>query len=54
MGLEWSEETVEMVSSDGLLELHSSEELTGGFFTTWGEFESGKNKGYLFILTDRN
>lgn len=30
-----------MVSSHGLLELHSSDELTGGFFTTCGELEYG-------------
>lgn len=33
---------VETVSSDGLLELHSSDEFTGGFLTTWGELESGQ------------
>ena len=37
MGLEWSEDTVDTVSSQGLLELHSSAVPTGGFFTTWGE-----------------
>ena len=37
MGLEWSEDTVDTVSSQGLLELHSSAVLTGGFLTTWGE-----------------
>lgn len=32
-------------SSEGLLELHSSDELTGGFLTTWGELESeGKTR----------
>lgn len=32
---------METVSSDGLLAFQSSDELTGGFFTTWGELESG-------------
>lgn len=35
---------VETVSSDGLLELHSSDEFTGGFLTTWGELESGQEE----------
>lgn len=36
---------METVSSEGLLEFHSSDELTGGFLTTWGELESeGQNK----------
>lgn len=35
---------VETVSSDGLLALHSSDEITGGFLTTWGELESGEVK----------
>lgn len=33
---------METVSSDGLLALHSSDEFTGGFLTTWGELESGE------------
>lgn len=33
---------METVSSDGLLELHSSDEFPGGFLTTWGELESGQ------------
>lgn len=44
VGLEWREEMVETVSSDGLLALQSSDEFTGGFFTTWGELESGDEK----------
>lgn len=36
---------METVSSEGLLEFHSSDELTGGFLTTWGELESeGQNE----------
>lgn len=35
---------METVSSHNLLEFHSSEELTGGFFTTCGELESGENQ----------
>ena len=50
VGLEWREEMVETVSSDGLLVLHSSDEFTGGFFTTWGELESGEEKGYRSYL----
>lgn len=40
---------METVSSEGLLVLHSSDEFTGGFLTTWGELESGdKEKRLLF------
>lgn len=35
---------METVSSEGLLVLHSSDEFTGGFFTTWGEWLSGVGK----------
>lgn len=35
---------METVSSEGLLVLHSSDEFTGGFLTTWGELESGEEK----------
>lgn len=50
VGLEWREEMVETVSSEGLLGFHSSEEFTGGFLTTWGELEStGKEENWLFL-----
>lgn len=40
---------METVSSEGLLVLHSSDEFTGGFLTTWGELESGdKERRLLF------
>lgn len=44
VGLEWREEMVETVSSEGLFVLHSSDEFTGGFFTTCGELLSGVRK----------
>lgn len=44
VGLEWREEMVETVSSHVLFVLHSSDEFTGGFLTTWGELESEEKK----------
>lgn len=53
VGLEWSEEMVETVSSEGLLVFHSSDEFTGGFLTTWGELESeGKRREFVIFLQE--